>query len=127
MMTGRSPALGGEFGCTGGTIMNHLEKRLTRLEHVLPRWPPSVEAAKQRCLARVHLRIGEALGKMDDPLVVKAQTLLTDDTPAQRAQDLDTLQRWSRAHPELARGTEEARDRISAKLEAMARRVEAEP
>jgi hypothetical protein len=88
---------------------------------------PSVEAAKQRCLARVHLRIGEALGKMDDPLVVKAQTLLTDDTPAQRAQDLDTLQRWSRAHPELARGTEEARDRISAKLEATARRVEAEP
>jgi hypothetical protein len=106
-------------------IMNHLEKRLQRLEQVLPRWPASVEAAKQRCLARVHLRIGETLGKADDPLVVKARGTLIDDTPEQREQDRETLRQWSRAHPDLSRGSEGARDRMSARLDELARRMEA--
>jgi hypothetical protein len=105
--------------------MNHLEKRLQRLEQVLPRWPASVEAAQQRCLARVHLRIGEALGKPDDPFVVKARATLIDNAPEQRQQDLETLQRWSRAHAELSRGSEGARDRISARLDELARRMQA--
>jgi hypothetical protein len=121
----KSPYLGGGFGCAGGMTMSRYQKRLQRLEAALPRWPASVEQAKQRCLARVHLRIGEALGRMDEPLVLKAQALLTDDTPEQRVQDLDTLQRWSRAHPELSRGSEGARDRISARLDELARRMEA--
>jgi hypothetical protein len=105
--------------------MNRREKRLRRLEQVLPRWPASVEAAKQRSLARLHVRIGELTGDTEHPAVRQAQALLTDDTPEQWAQDVETLRAWSRAHPELARGTEGARERIAARLDVLARRLEA--
>jgi hypothetical protein len=107
-------------------MRNH-EKRLQRLEQVLPRWPASVEQAKQRSLARLYVTIGELYDRREHPTVRAAQTALVDDTPEQRAQDLETLQRWSWAHPELARGTEGSRARIAAKLDELARRLETAP
>jgi hypothetical protein len=107
--------------------MTSHETRLQRLEAVLPRWPATVEAAKQRTLARLHVRIGELTGATAHPIVRQAQAWLADDTPGQRAQDLETLRAWSRAHPELSQGTDGARDRLAAKLDTMARRLEAKP
>jgi hypothetical protein len=101
-----------------------LEQRLTRLEQGLPRWPLAIEDAKQRCLARLHVHIGEAVGCLDHPLVIKGQARLIDDTPEQAEQDLATLRRWAEQHPELMRDAEGARDRISAKLAEVARRLE---
>jgi hypothetical protein len=81
--------------------MNHLEKRLQRLERVLPRWHVSVEEAKQRSLARLHVYIGGLTGDREHPTVRRAHALLSDDTPGKRAQDFETLQEWNRQHPEL--------------------------
>jgi hypothetical protein len=80
--------------------MNHLEKRLQRLERVLPRWHVSVEEAKQRSLARLHVYIGGLTGDREHPTVRRAHALLSDDTPGKRAQDFETLQEWNRQHPE---------------------------
>jgi hypothetical protein len=103
-----------------------LERRLRRLEQALPlpHWPSEIEAAKQRCLAWLKVRIGEALGKMEHPYVVAAQSLLIDNSPAQAEQDRATLQRYAAQHPELLRGSEGARERINAKLEEMHQRLE---
>jgi hypothetical protein len=107
--------------------MRDARRRLERLERglPLPRWPAAVEAAQQRCLARLHLRIGAATDQMEHPLVMKAQVLLIDDTPTQADQDRRTLQRYAARHPELQRGTDGAWDRIAATLEAMRHRLEA--
>jgi hypothetical protein len=108
--------------------MRNYEQRLQRLERSLPRWPSEVEQAKQRCLARLHIRIGDACGLRKHPLVVKAQTDLIEDTPAQAEHDRETLQRWARQHPAtLYPADNGARARITAKLEEMARRLEAQP
>jgi hypothetical protein len=103
------------------------EKRVQRLEQSWPRWPIAVEDAKRRQLARLHVRIGEAVGRLDDPVVRAAQAQLIDDTPVQAERDRATLRAWLCQHPELLRQAEGARDRISAKLADMARRLEANP
>jgi hypothetical protein len=126
-MTTRTPHPGRGFGYAGEMTVNHLQKRLQRLEQVLPRWPASVEQAKQRSLARLYVTIGELCDRREHPTVRAALDALIADTPGQRAQDLETLPRWSRAHPELARGTEGARGRITAKLDEWARRLGATP
>jgi hypothetical protein len=107
--------------------MRDLRRRLERLERALPwpRWPAAVEEVKQRCLARLHLRIGAATDQMEHPLIMKALAQLIDDTPDQAEQDRPTLRRWAEQHPELMRGTEGERDRITARLEQIAERQEA--
>ena len=104
--------------------MTQLWKRLQRLEQGLPRRGIPVAEAKQRCLARLHVHIGEAIGCLDHPLVIDAQARLIEDIPVQAEQDRETLQRDTAAHPHLMRGRDEALDRISAKLEEVARRLE---
>jgi hypothetical protein len=104
--------------------VTHYEKRLQRLERGFPRRPIAVEAAKRRGLARLYLRIGATVGLMEHPLVRQAEATLINDTPAQAEHDLATLQRWAQQHPELMRHETGARDRIAAKLDAMARRLE---
>jgi hypothetical protein len=105
--------------------MHNYERRLQRLEQSLPRWPSEIEQAKQRCLARLHIRIGEACSIREHPLVVKAQTELMDDTPAQAEHDRETLRRWARQHPATLYPDDGAWARITAKLEEMAQRIQA--
>ena len=110
-----------------------LEARLARLEarartHSDPStFPPEIEAAKQRCLARLYRKIATALDAWSHPRVQWAVSLLRDDTPEQSATDLATLTRWGAAHPErLTPDQEGVCNRIMAKLEEMARRMEAQ-
>ena len=92
--------------------MRPIERRLQRLEQALPRWPITVEDAKQRCLARLKVRIGDACGIPDHPVIVEAQARLIEDTPEQAA------------HPELMRQAAGVRDRLSAMRDEVARRPE---
>jgi hypothetical protein len=73
----------------GESAVRDARRRLERLEHALPLpcWPSDIKRAKQRCLARLYLRIGEACGILDHPVVVKAQDTLMGDTDAQAEQD----------------------------------------
>jgi hypothetical protein len=106
--------------------MRDARRRLERLEQVLPRWPASVEEAKQRCLARLKVRIGEACGCMEHPAVVAAMASLVDDSPAQDKADRATLQRYAAQYPRRLYPPDNGlADRIEAKLEEMARRQEA--
>jgi uncharacterized lipoprotein YmbA len=105
-------------------MVRSLEQRLARLEQGLPRWPMAIEEAKQRCLARLKVCIGEACGIPDHPVIVAAQAQLIDDTPEQAEQDRATLRRYAEQHPELMRGSKGVRDRLSAKLDEVARRPE---
>ena len=79
--------------------MTNYEKHLQRLEQGLPRWLITVEEAKQQCLARLKVHIGEAIGCLDHPLVIDAQARLIDDTPVQAEQDRETLQRYTAGAP----------------------------
>jgi hypothetical protein len=104
-----------------------LDARLKRLERAVPwpSWPSDIEQAKQRCLARLKVRIGDACGIPEHPTVRQAQAMLIDDTPDQAKQDRETLQRYAQQHPELMRHAEGARARITATLEQMVQRLEA--
>jgi alkanesulfonate monooxygenase SsuD/methylene tetrahydromethanopterin reductase-like flavin-dependent oxidoreductase (luciferase family) len=104
-----------------------LERRIERLERAVPwpPWPSHIEEAKQRCLARLKVRIGDACGTPEHPTVLAAQVFLVDDTPEQADQDRKALHRWAQQHPELMRHAEGARDRISTKVEQMVQRLEA--
>jgi hypothetical protein len=84
-----------------------------------------VEAAKVRVLARVRLKISVALGAVGDPAFKADEALLAGDTPEQAAADLEQLQHWARQHPATLYPEDGIRDRISAKLDEMARRLEA--
>jgi hypothetical protein len=111
--------------------MSRLESRLHRLEAQLqakePAYTAAVEVAwaRARVGARTRRRIAEALGASEHPADQADRELLIGDTPQQAAADLDLLERWDRAHPALARGTAGTRDRMAARLEQQARRLEA--
>jgi hypothetical protein len=111
--------------------MNSRERRVRKLEVEMREppgdWPAAVEAAKQYTLARAWRTLGLALDAADHPRVQWAMTLLQDDTPEQAALDLDTLQRWGKAHPDtLYPVAEGVRARFKRTLEEMARRLEAQ-
>jgi hypothetical protein len=128
----KSPYLGGGFGCAGSITVSRLESRLHKLETQLqakaPTYTAAVEVAwaRARVGARTRRRIAEALGVGACPTDPADRELLAEDTLAQAA-DLELLERWDRAHPALARGTAGARDRIAARLEQQAQRVETTP
>jgi hypothetical protein len=61
------------------------------------------------------------------PTETADRDLLLEDTPAQAAADLEMLERWDRTHPQALTPEGGARDRIAAKLEAMARWMETQP
>jgi hypothetical protein len=108
----------------------NLDTRLQRLEAATRarpgEWPAEVEAAKRRALARLWLRLGDALDTPTHPAVVSARTFLQDDTPEQGPVDLDTLQRWEEAHPDtLYPAAEGSRAGLERKLEEMRQRMEA--
>jgi hypothetical protein len=84
-----------------------------------------MEAAKRRALARVRLKISLALGVVDDPAFTADHALLTDDTSEQAAADREVLQRWAHQHPVTLYPVDGARDRIAARLEEMAQRMQA--
>jgi hypothetical protein len=107
--------------------VGNLNTRLQRLERAVPwpSWPSHIEQAKQRCLVRLHVRIGDACGIPEHPTVRQAQAMLSDDAPAQAAQDRETLQRYAEQHPSLMRDADGSRARLTAKLEEMSRRLEA--
>jgi hypothetical protein len=108
---------------SGKSTMHDLSRRLERLETQLQGvWPADIEHAKQRSLARLKVRIGEACGTSEHPGVQSARTLLMGDTPEQAEADTAILQRWAREHPATLYPDDGARARIEAKLEEMARR-----
>jgi hypothetical protein len=106
-----------------------LERRVDKLEaqrQLTPlAWSADVDACRARAGARVRLYVGERLQIPEHPSVVSARALLMGDTPERQQADLDTLQRWGREHPELLASDDGCRERISAKLEEMSRRLEA--
>ena len=105
--------------------MRNAQRRLEQLEtQIRGVWPAEVEAAKQRSLARLHVRISEACGTLDHPVVVAAQAQLVGDTAEQAAADRTLLQRWARQHPVTLYPDDTARARIAAKLETMARQMQ---
>jgi hypothetical protein len=112
---------------SGDTPMRNAERRVEQLElQIQGRWPAEVEAAKQRSLARLHVRISEACGTLDHPVVVAAQAQLVGDTPEQAEADRALLQRWAREYPTtLYPDDSSARDRMAANLEEMTRRLHA--
>jgi hypothetical protein len=109
--------------------MRDRRRRLEQLEErIRGVWPVEVETAKARALARVRLKIATALDAGGDARFKADVALLADDTPEQAAADLETLRRWARQHPAtLYPADNGARARITAKLEEMARRLEAQP
>jgi hypothetical protein len=110
----------------GGPVMRDPQGRLALLEARMQGvWPADVEAAKRRVLARVRLKISLALGVVDDPAFAVDHALLTDDSAEQAAADREILQRWARQHPATLYPEDGARERITAKLEAMGRGLEA--
>jgi hypothetical protein len=106
--------------------MHNPERRLARLEaRIRGVWPAEVEAAKARVLARARLKISVPLDAVGH-LACKADVaLLADDIPEQAAADTAILQRWARQHPSTLYADDGVRERIAAKLEAMAHRLEA--
>jgi hypothetical protein len=88
-------------------------------------WPSDVVAAKQRTLARVHRRMGIALEIPEHPTVQAAEAWLADDTPARAAADAEILRDWARQHPATLYADDGMRERIAAKLDATAHRLEA--
>jgi hypothetical protein len=110
----------------GESTMRNAQRRLERLEASMQGvWPADVEHAKQRSLARLKVRIGEACGISEHPVVQSARTLLMGDTPEQAEADTAILQRWARQHPATLYPDDDARARITAKLEEMAQRMQA--
>jgi hypothetical protein len=107
--------------------MRNAHRRVEQLEsQIQGRWPADVEAAKARALARVRLKISVALDAVGHPACKADVALLADDTPEQAAADREILQRWARQYPAtLYPDDDGARDRIAAKLEEMARRMQA--
>jgi hypothetical protein len=110
----------------GESAVRDARRRLERLEHALPLpcWTSDIKRAKQRCLARLYLRIGEACGILDHPVVVKAQDTLMGDTDAQAEQDRDTLRRYAQQHPECLRQEPGARARLEATMARIRERLE---
>jgi hypothetical protein len=103
--------------------MRNTLRRLEQLEtQIRGVWPAEVEAAKQHSLARLKVRIGEACGTSEHPVAVAAQAQLIGDTPEQATADRELLQRWAHRYPATLYAEDGSRDRIAAKLEAMARR-----
>jgi hypothetical protein len=66
-----------------------------------------------------------ALDAVDDPALPAADALLADDTPEQAAADVETLRRWAQRHLATLHPVDGARERIAAKLEQMAQRLQA--
>jgi hypothetical protein len=110
--------------------MSALKRRIHKLEAQIevrqPAYSLDVKAARTRAAARVRLYIGERLNVASHPAVQSACALLIGDTPAQAATDLELLQRWGRQHPDALAPDEGTLARITAKLEAMAQRLEAQ-
>jgi hypothetical protein len=107
-------------------MMRNAQRRLEQLEQrIRGVWPAEVEAAKGRARARVRLKIATALDAVGDAHFQDDVAPLTDDTPEQAATDLETLRRWAQRHPTTLCPVDGARDRIAARLEEMARRLQA--
>jgi hypothetical protein len=106
--------------------MRNPQRRLARLEAQMRGvWPAAVEAAKARALARVRLKIAAALDAVGDARFKADAALLADDTPEQAAADTELLQRWAHQYPATLYSDSGARERIAAKLEEMAHRMQA--
>jgi hypothetical protein len=106
--------------------MRNAHRRVEQLEsQIQSRWPVEVEAAKRRALARVRLKIAAALDAVGDARFQADVSLLADDTPEQAAADLQALHRWAQQYPMTLHQVDSARERIAAKLEEMARRMQA--
>ena len=101
-----------------------LEARLTVHDGVA--WA-DVHAALMRQQARARLAIGKRLDvDPRDPRMVEALTWLVGDDPARVAQDADIITRW-RHQQGIPADTGEARQRVTERLDAMARRLQACP
>jgi hypothetical protein len=106
--------------------MRNAQRRLEQLEQSIRGvWPVEVETAKARALARVRLKIATALDAVGDACFQADAALLADDTPEQAAADAETLRRWAQRHPQTLYPDSTARDRITARLEEMAQRLQA--
>jgi hypothetical protein len=111
---------------SGEFAMRNPQRRLEQLEQrIRGVWPVEVETAKARALARVRLKIATALGMVGDTRFKADTALLADDTPEQAAADAEILRRWAQRHPMTLYPVDGARDRIAARLEEMARRLQA--
>jgi hypothetical protein len=105
--------------------MRNARRRVEQLEsQIQGRWSAEVEAAKQRVLARVRLKIATALDAVGDASFKADVARLADDTPEQAAADTAILQRWARQHPVTLYQDDSARASSAAKLETMARRMQ---
>jgi hypothetical protein len=110
----------------------HLKRRLATLEaQMAPHarhqvtWA-EMHAAVQRQQARVRLKVCRRLGvEAMDPRVMRVEAQLVPDSPEQRAQDEETLDRW-RQQQGRPPDHGEIRERIVQRLETMARRLGAE-
>jgi hypothetical protein len=112
--------------------MTDVQRRLARLEAQMNRqadrlvWA-DVHAAEARQRARVCLALGKRLGvDASDPRMVDARMWLTGDDPAQVAQDAELVARWSRQQG-IPADTGEVRQRVTERLEVMARRLVSAP
>jgi hypothetical protein len=112
----------------GESTMRNPRRRLERLEaRIRGVWPADVQAAKVRALARLRLKISVALDRGGDPTFQADAVLLADNTLEQAAADTEILRHWARQHPVTLYPEDGVRERITAKLEEMARRLEAQP
>jgi hypothetical protein len=107
--------------------MASLEHRIACLEAVSAEpgqgWT-AVHLTLQRVQSRARLQMCAHLGiDATDPRVLDATACLTEDTPAQRAQDIETLARW-RQQQGIPDDSPGARARLTARLETMARRID---
>jgi hypothetical protein len=106
--------------------MRNAQRRMEQLEaRIRGVWPVEVAAAKQRALGRVRLKLTMALGALDHPACTADAALLADDTPEHAEADTAILQRWARQHPATLYPVDGGREHIAAKLEEMARRLQA--
>ena len=109
--------------------MTNYERRLACLEACLTvhdndvAWA-DVHAALMRQQARVRLTLCQRLDvDPHDPRLVEALTWLVGDDPAQVRQDKDIISRWRRQQG-ITVDTSAVRPRLTARLEAMARRLQ---
>ena len=111
--------------------MTHHERRLRTVEARLTvhengvAWA-DVHLALMRQQARARLTICQRLDvDPNDPRVMDAMTWLVGDDPLRVSQDMETIAQWRRAQG-IPADTGEARQRVTTRLEAMARRLQTE-
>jgi hypothetical protein len=108
-----------------------LERRLAALERQHDRsedpqaWA-DVQAASQRCTARVRLKVCRLLNvEATDPRVIEAAALLVDETPERMAQDEETITHWRRQQG-IPWDAGAVRRRMAERIDTITRRVRQE-